>query len=107
MIRCGTTCPVSFSAAELADLVKACRCRTPDTLRLQPWDRDGIHRLFDDLEFRVLRDRLFNLSPPSGEVDSGFEVRGTALAPAILPPGCPNMRLKVDPASPFRDPDGI
>ena len=24
--------------------------QTPDTLRMQPWDRDQIHRLFDDLE---------------------------------------------------------
>ena len=34
--------------------------QTPDSLRMQPWDRDQIHRLFDDLEFRVLRDRLFD-----------------------------------------------
>jgi len=68
---------------ELTDLVKAVPLpHTPDTLRLQPWDRDGIHRLFDDLEFRVLRDRLFDtLAAVEPEVDSGFEVRGTALAP--------------------------
>mgnify|MGYP003472614557 FL=1 len=68
---------------ELTDLVKEVPLpQTPDTLRLQPWDRDGIHRLFDDLEFRVLRDRLFDtLAAVEPEVDSGFEVRGTALAP--------------------------
>ena len=68
---------------ELTDLVKAVPLpHTPDTLRLQPWDRDGIHRLFDDLEFRVLRDRLFDtLAAVEPEVDSGFQVRGTALAP--------------------------
>ena len=45
---------------ELTDLVKDVPlAQTPDTLRMQPWDRDQIHRLFDDLEFRVLRDRLF------------------------------------------------
>ena len=71
---------------ELTDLVKAVPLpHTPDTLRLQPWDRDGIHRLFDDLEFRVLRDRLFDtLAAVEPEVDSGFEVRGTALAPGDL-----------------------
>ena len=56
--------------------------QTPDTLRMQPWDRDQIHRLFDDLEFRVLRDRLFDtLAPVEPEVDEGFDVRGGALAP--------------------------
>lgn len=71
---------------ELTDLVKAVPlAQTPDTLRLQPWDRDGIHRLFDDLEFRVLRDRLFDtLAAVEPEADSGFEVRGTALAPGDL-----------------------
>ena len=51
---------------ELTDLVKDVPlAQTPDTLRMQPWDRDQIHRLFDDLEFRVLRDRLFDtLAPP-------------------------------------------
>lgn len=53
---------------------------TPDTLRLQPWDRDQIHRLFDDLEFRVLRDRLFDtLVAVKPEVEEGFEVRGGVL----------------------------
>jgi len=45
---------------ELTELVKNVPlAQTPDTLRMQPWDRDHVHRLFDDLEFRVLRDRLF------------------------------------------------
>jgi DNA polymerase I len=47
---------------------------------MQPWDRDQIHRLFDDLEFRVLRDRLFEtLASADPEVDQGFDVRGGAL----------------------------
>ena len=54
--------------------------QTPDTLRLLPWDRDQIHRLFDDLEFRVLRDRLFEtLTTVEPEVEEGFDVRGGAL----------------------------
>ena len=68
---------------ELTDLVKDVPlAQTPDTLRMQPWDRDQIHRLFDDLEFRVLRDRLFEtLAAVEPEVDIGFEVRGGALEP--------------------------
>ncbi|MFM9034778.1 MAG: DNA polymerase I [Mycobacterium sp.] len=59
--------------------------QTPDTLRLLPWDRDQIHRLFDDLEFRVLRDRLFEtLSAVEPEVDEGFDVRGGALEPGAV-----------------------
>jgi DNA polymerase-1 len=66
---------------ELTDLVKDVPlAQTPDTLRMQPWDRDHIHRLFDDLEFRVLRDRLFDtLASADPEVDQGFDVRGGAL----------------------------
>ena len=59
--------------------------QTPDTLRLAPWDRDQIHRLFDDLEFRVLRDRLFDtLAAVEPEVDAGFDVRGGALEPGAV-----------------------
>ncbi|MGC1734658.1 MAG: 5'-3' exonuclease H3TH domain-containing protein, partial [Pseudonocardiaceae bacterium] len=49
----------------------------PADLVLKPWDRDAVHRLFDELEFRVLRDRLFaTLSTPEPEADEGFEARG-------------------------------
>lgn len=59
--------------------------QNPDTLRLLPWDRDQIHRLFDDLEFRVLRDRLFDtLAAVEPEVDEGFDVRGGALEPGAV-----------------------
>jgi DNA polymerase-1 len=66
---------------ELTDLVKDVPlAQTPDTLRMQPWNRDQIHRLFDDLEFRVLRDRLFDtLASADPEVDQGFDVKGGAL----------------------------
>lgn len=71
---------------ELTDLVKDVPlAQTPDTLRMQPWDRDHIHRLFDDLEFRVLRDRLFDtLASADPEVDEGFDVRGGALGPGAV-----------------------
>jgi DNA polymerase I len=49
----------------------------PGDLVLKPWDRDAVHRLFDELEFRVLRDRLFaTLSAPEPEAEEGFQVRG-------------------------------
>ncbi len=71
---------------ELTDLVKDVPlAQTPDTLRMQPWNRDQIHRLFDDLEFRVLRDRLFDtLASADPETDQGFDVRGGLLEPGTL-----------------------
>jgi DNA polymerase I len=35
----------------------------PADLRPQPWDREQIHQLFDTLQFRVLRDRLYTTLP--------------------------------------------
>ena len=66
---------------DLTELVKDVPlAQTPDTLRMMPWDRDHIHRLFDDLEFRVLRDRLFDtLASSDPEVDQGFDVKGGVL----------------------------
>jgi DNA polymerase-1 len=53
---------------------------SPDQLALAPWDRERIHGLFDDLEFRVLRDRLFaTLSSPEPEAEEGFDVKGAVL----------------------------
>jgi len=71
---------------ELTDLVRDVPlAQTPDTLRMQPWDRDQIHQLFDQLEFRVLRDRLFDtLAPVEPEVDEGFDIRGGALGPGTV-----------------------
>ncbi|KWX07371.1 DNA polymerase I, partial [Carbonactinospora thermoautotrophica] len=41
---------------------------SPGDLRLRPWDRDEVHKVFDALEFRVLRDRLYaTLSPAEPE----------------------------------------
>jgi DNA polymerase-1 len=51
----------------------------PD-LRWLGWDRDAVHRVFDGLEFRVLRDRLFaTLTAPEPEVTGGFDVASGAL----------------------------
>ncbi|GAA1270230.1 DNA polymerase I [Saccharothrix xinjiangensis] len=57
----------------------------PDDLVVRPWDRDAVHRLFDELEFRVLRDRLFaTLSTAEPEAEEGFEVRGGAVPSGAL-----------------------
>jgi DNA polymerase-1 len=71
---------------ELTDLVRDVPlAQTPDTLRMLPWDRDQIHQLFDQLEFRVLRDRLFDtLAAVEPEVDEGFDIRGGALEPGTM-----------------------
>ena len=54
----------------------------PDQLEVRPWDRDAVHRLFDELEFRVLRERLFStLSSAEPEAESGFEVAGAMIEP--------------------------
>ncbi|MBW0126003.1 DNA polymerase I, partial [Pseudonocardia oceani] len=54
----------------------------PAELEVRPWDRDAVHRLFDELEFRVLRERLFStLVSAEPEAEGGIEVQGSALAP--------------------------
>ncbi|MBZ5736870.1 DNA polymerase I [Nocardioides mangrovi] len=55
----------------------------PTDLALRPWDRQEVHTLFDGLEFRVLRDRLFETLTSEEDVDdSGFD-----LATAVLGAG--------------------
>ncbi|MEO7589398.1 MAG: DNA polymerase I [Arachnia sp.] len=50
------------------------------TLR-QDWDRERVHELFDALEFRVLRERLLELSPEApAEATGAFTVEGTTLS---------------------------
>ena len=52
-----------------------------DDLALRAWDREEVHQVFDGLEFRVLRDRLFaTLSAPEPEAEGGFELQGARLA---------------------------
>jgi DNA polymerase-1 len=66
----------------------------PHDLVPGPWDREQIHQLFDTLQFRVLRDRLYatlpngiaGLAGPVAEPESapGFEVRLAEPAPGRL-----------------------
>ncbi|MBE7188211.1 DNA polymerase I [Jatrophihabitans endophyticus] len=52
-----------------------------DALERQQWDRDEVHRLFDDLQFRVLRERLFaTVEAAAPEADEGFDVSFERLA---------------------------
>ncbi len=57
----------------------------PPELLQQAWDRDEVHTIFDGLEFRVLRDRLFaTLSADEPEIAPGTEVDGRQLATGEL-----------------------
>ena len=48
---------------------------TIDDLKVRAWDREQVHQVFDGLEFRVLRDRLFStLSAPEPEAEGGFDL---------------------------------
>ncbi len=48
---------------------------TPDELERQQWDREEVHKLFDDLQFRVLRERLFQeVAAAEPEAEEGFDV---------------------------------
>jgi DNA polymerase I len=76
-----------------ADVVGA----TPQDLTPEPWDREKIHQLFDTLQFRVLRDRLYQTFPdglpgairtaaaapasPASAKPTAFEVDASVLGP--------------------------
>src|SRR5690606_12098720 len=59
--------------------------QTPADLAMQPWDRHEVHTLFDGLEFRVLRERLFETLESEEDVDAhGFDFEGEKLAPGTV-----------------------
>ena len=59
---------------------------TVDDLARRTWEREEVHKVFDGLEFRVLRDRLFaTLEAVEVEADSGFDLDGSVLSSADLP----------------------
>jgi DNA polymerase I len=52
---------------------------------VRPWDRDAVHQIFDGLEFRVLRDRLFEtLSSDEPVAEEGFALDGIVLDPGSV-----------------------
>ena len=51
----------------------------------EPYDREAVHRIFDDLQFRVLRERLLETFVQEDETSTeGFEVAGGRLAPGTV-----------------------
>ncbi len=57
----------------------------PGDLARQNWEREEVHQLFDSLEFRVLRDRLYaTLTAEEPEADQGFDVSCSVLEPGQL-----------------------
>jgi DNA polymerase I len=52
----------------------------PEDARWQGWDREAVHQVFDALEFRVLRERLYQyLEAVEPEAEAGFELDGSVL----------------------------
>ncbi len=57
----------------------------PADLRLPGWDREEVHQVFDGLEFRVLRERLFaTLASPEPEAEGGFDLATEKLTGAAV-----------------------
>ncbi|WP_141576970.1 DNA polymerase I [Actinomadura sp. WMMA1423] len=57
----------------------------PPQLTMGQWDREEIHTLFDSLQFRVLRERLYaTISTAEPEAEEGFDVEVEALEPGAL-----------------------
>ncbi|GAA2272548.1 DNA polymerase I [Actinomadura luteofluorescens] len=57
----------------------------PPQLSMGQWDREEIHTLFDSLQFRVLRERLYSsISAAEPEAEEGFDVEVEALEPGAL-----------------------
>jgi DNA polymerase I len=53
----------------------------PQDVRWPGWDREAVHQVFDALEFRVLRERLYSyLEAVEPEAESGFDLAGQVLA---------------------------
>ncbi|MFI1987968.1 DNA polymerase I [Actinoplanes sp. NPDC020271] len=52
----------------------------PEDVRWHGWDREAVHQIFDALEFRVLRDRLYSyLDAVEPEAEAGFDLAGQVL----------------------------
>jgi DNA polymerase I len=56
----------------------------PEELKWRGWDREAVHQVFDALEFRILRDRLYQyLEAVEPEAEAGFEMSGTVLREGV------------------------
>jgi DNA polymerase-1 len=59
----------------------------PGDLARTNWERDEVAKVFDALEFRVLRDRLYQtVEAAAPEAEEGFEVSFTILGPGEVAP---------------------
>jgi DNA polymerase-1 len=59
----------------------------PQDVRWQGWDREAVHQVFDSLEFRVLRERLYSyLDAVEPEAESGFDLSGSILRAGEVAP---------------------
>ncbi|WP_432898833.1 DNA polymerase I [Micromonospora matsumotoense] len=58
----------------------------PEDARWQGWDREAVHQVFDTLQFRILRDRLYQyLEAVEPEAEAGFDLAAEVLtAPGAL-----------------------
>ncbi|MBW4702254.1 MULTISPECIES: DNA polymerase I [unclassified Micromonospora] len=58
----------------------------PEDARWQGWDREAVHQVFDTLQFRILRDRLYQyLEAVEPEAEAGFDLTAEVLtAPGAL-----------------------
>ncbi|MEV0732101.1 DNA polymerase I [Polymorphospora sp. NPDC050346] len=57
----------------------------PEDARWAGWDREAVHQVFDTLQFRVLRDRLYQyLEAVEPEAEAGFDLAGEKLAPGAV-----------------------
>ncbi|RLP95394.1 DNA polymerase I [Micromonospora sp. BL4] len=79
----------------------------PEDTRWAGWDREAVHQVFDTLEFRILRDRLYQyLEAVEPEAESGFDLAGEVLTEpgaltgwldAHVPTGTPvGLAVKLD-----------
>jgi DNA polymerase-1 len=63
------------------------------------WDREAVHQVFDALEFRVLRDRLYQyLEAVEPEAESGFDLAGELLGTGLVRNWLTTHALPVIPA---------
>jgi DNA polymerase-1 len=85
----------------------------PHDLHLGQWDREEVHKLFDTLQFRVLRDRLYQtLQAAEPEAEEGFEFVGSVLAAGDLvgwlqEHGCSGERVGVSVGGTFGRGTGV
>jgi DNA polymerase-1 len=56
----------------------------PADLHWRGWDREAVHQVFDALEFRILRERLYQyLDAVEPEAESGFDMSGAVLREGV------------------------